>query len=275
MDDVPPRAAPVPEFGWVAVRLGLSGASVQRSADGRLYRKSISGERGRKHLIAERDRLLWLAQIGFPAARAVDWIEDGSTSTATLTTATLPGIPISAVSGSDARAAARSLAVVLRDLHAVPTASCPFDRTLSVTVPEAESAVADGVVDADDFDDGRGSASASQLLQQLITAAPRAVAAEPADLVVCHGDACLPNVLVDPETLRATGIVDVGRLGVADRHQDLALATRSLDDPELNPAFGPDCAEWFIDTYVAATGVEATRVDHERIAFYRLLDEFF
>lgn len=275
MDDVPPREAQLPGSGWVAVRLGLSGASVQRSTDGRRYRKCVSGVQARTDLIAERDRLLWLAEIGFPAARVIDWAEDGPAAMATLTTATVAGVPISAVSRSDARTAARSLAVVLRDLHAVPIASCPFDRTLSVTVPWAQSAVADGVVDADGFDDERGSLSPSQVLRQLIAAAPRAAAAETADLVVCHGDACLPNVLVDPETLRATGIVDVGRLGVADRHQDLALATRSLADPELNPAFGSSCAELFVETYVIATVLEPSRVDPERIAFYRLLDEFF
>ncbi|WP_353649677.1 APH(3') family aminoglycoside O-phosphotransferase [Nakamurella sp. A5-74] len=275
MDDLPPSEAPLPDFGWVAVRLGLSGASVLRSTDGRRYRKSVSGVQARTDLIAERDRLFWLARIGFPAARVIDWTENGSASTATLTTATVPGVPISSVSGSDAGIATRSLALLLRDLHAVPTASCPFDRTLSVTVPRAQSAVADGLVDVDDFDAERGGLPPSQVLQQLIKAAPRAATAESADLVVCHGDACLPNVLVDPETFRPTGIVDVGRLGVADRHKDLALATRSLADPELNPAFGPSCAELFVETYVIATGLEPARVDPERIAFYRLLDEFF
>jgi len=50
---------------------------------------------------------------------------------------------------------------------------------------------------------------------------PRTQALERADLAVCHGDFCLPNVVLDPETLVVTGILDVGRLGIADRHLDL------------------------------------------------------
>ena len=86
--------------------------------------------------------------------------------------------------------------------------------------------------------------------------------------MVCHGDACLPNFLADPETLEITGMIDVGRLGVADRHLDLALATRSIADTSLNPSYGPAAA----DALLAAYGRE---VDPWRLDFYRLLDEFF
>ena len=50
----------------------------------------------------------------------------------------------------------------------------------------------------------------------------------PADrLVICHGDACAPNTLIDDDG-RCCGHVDVGDLGVADRWADLAVATLSL-----------------------------------------------
>lgn len=47
------------------------------------------------------------------------------------------------------------------------------------------------------------------------------------DLVVCHGDACNPNFLLD-EAGHCVGYVDLGALGVADRWADLAAALLSL-----------------------------------------------
>lgn len=41
--------------------------------------------------------------------------------------------------------------------------------------------------------------------------------------MVCHGDLCLPNVLVDPATVQVTGLIDLDRLGRADPYVDIAL----------------------------------------------------
>ena len=46
-------------------------------------------------------------------------------------------------------------------------------------------------------------------------------------LVVCHGDACAPNTLID-DAGRCCGHVDLGDLGVADLWADLAVAEWSL-----------------------------------------------
>lgn len=55
---------------------------------------------------------------------------------------------------------------------------------------------------------------------------------EASDLVVCHGDACLPNFLLDPESdpesMECTGVIDVGRLGVADRYLNSSLTALSI-----------------------------------------------
>jgi kanamycin kinase len=52
--------------------------------------------------------------------------------------------------------------------------------------------------------------------------------APPVDrLVVCHGDACAPNTVIDAHG-GCCGHVDLGALAVADRWADLAIATLSL-----------------------------------------------
>jgi aminoglycoside 3'-phosphotransferase-2 len=61
-----------------------------------------------------------------------------------------------------------------------------------------------------------------------------------------------------------TGFIDCGRLGLADRHQDLALACWSV---EYNLG-----KEWVMPFFALYNGPV---IDEKKIAFYRLLDEFF
>jgi kanamycin kinase len=85
--------------------------------------------------------------------------------------------------------------------------------------------------------------------------------------VVTHGDYCMPNVLVDPETLRFTGVLDLSRLGLGDPYVDVALMTASLSG-ELNPQYGgPPAAREFALAYGADP-------DDERIPLYISLDNF-
>jgi len=63
------------------------------------------------------------------------------------------------------------------------------------------------------------------------------------DSVVCHGDACNPNFLVD-EAGRCVAYVDLGRLGVGDRWADLAPALLSL-----GWNFGEGWEPAFLDAY--------------------------
>lgn len=105
----------------------------------------------------------------------------------------------------------------LRQLHeSLPVADCPFtwsvtDRLATRTGP-------------DDFAD-------------LLRPVPDT------DLVVCHGDACSPNFLIDDRG-RVCGYVDLDALGVADRHADLAPALLSL-----GWNFGPGWEAAFLDGY--------------------------
>ena len=77
-------------------------------------------------------------------------------------------------------------------------------------------------------------------------------------LVVCHGDTCSPNTLID-ENGCWSGHVDLADLGVADRWADLAVATMAT---EWN--YGPGWERALLDAYGVGPDAERTR-------FYRLL----
>jgi kanamycin kinase len=77
-------------------------------------------------------------------------------------------------------------------------------------------------------------------------------------LVVCHGDACMPNTLLD-DAGRPLAHVDLAALGVADRWADIAVASMST---EWN--VGAGWADALIDAY----GIVP---DRERLEYYRRL----
>jgi kanamycin kinase len=123
-----------------------------------------------------------------------------------------------------------------------------------VTIPEALAAEID-------LDQERPGRSRDDLVAELMATRPSSE-----DLVVCHGDLSLPNVVFDPDTYAVAGLVDAGRLGVADRWVDLAIATRSMTS-RLNAQYGPGTMERFLARY----GIP---FDRAKCDFYRLMDEF-
>lgn len=168
------------------------------------------------------------------------------------------GTPVSHVSESQAGAALIATIQALAALHALPAADCPFDRTLAARFPMAEAQVEAGLVDEDDFDAERAGWTAPQAL-----AHARATAPTSEDLVLTHGDASLPNFIWSPG--HAVTLLDLGRFGLADRHQDLAIFLRSAkrNHPHI------DAPALLREHYPLA------EVDEQACEFYRLLDEFF
>lgn len=252
---------------WQEVRHGLSGADVWLlRGDPDLYLKTVSCSDPitARELADEADRARWLRAQGFPAADVIEC--DGVADRCWLLTRSVTGRPASASWAETERCRViDAFADVARALHALPVGSCPFDRSLAVTLPLSRSAVESNAVDLQRLDPERQGRTGHQLLASLDAAVPD----QKEDLVVCHGDLCLPNVLLDPVELTVTGVVDVGRLGTADRYLDLALATRSIASESLNPQFGHRYARRFLSRYGEPDP------DPARIDFYRLLDEIF
>jgi aminoglycoside phosphotransferase len=150
----------------------------------------------------------------------------------------------------------RALGHGLRRFHdACSVPHCPFDFRLDAALAHARQRVSAGRVEpARDFDPSFKHLSASQAISVLDSTRP-----DSEDLVVCHGDYCPPNILI--EDWVATGFIDLGELGVADRWCDLAVATRSMTNN-----FGPGYEDVFLAEYGAAP-------DQERMVYYRLLHD--
>ena len=159
------------------------------------------------------------------------------------------------------------LADALRMLWRVPVADCPVCCTLDEKLRRARVRVEAGQVDVDDaepetFGPG-GFESPAALLTWLETHRP------PEDVVLSHGDFCLPNVFV--ENGRVSGLIDLGRAGAADRWQDIALCLRSLRD-NARGRFGTAWPGFDEEILLRALGMAP---DREKIRYYVLLDELF
>jgi kanamycin kinase len=134
--------------------------------------------------------------------------------------------------------AARAIGHGLRLLHdALPVDGCPYDWSVEARIRDAERQ--------------------GQTVPVGLRRPP------PVDrLVVAHADACVPNTLLEDDG-RFLAHVDLGRLGVADRWADLAVATYSLAWNYLPPE-GVDLEHELLDAY-------GTARDDERIHYYRAL----
>lgn len=183
-------------------------------------------------LSVEAERMVWLGGR-FPAPRVA-----GAGADAEGEWLAMPALAgVTAVDPghlADPAAAVTAIATGLRRLHdAVDPADCPYSWSVERRIALRRR---DGVAVPASLEDP-----------------------PPIDrLVVCHGDPCAPNTLVDDEG-RFLAIVDVGRVGTADRWADLAVASMSL---EWNYGAGWE------PSFFAAYGVEP---DARRIEYYRRL----
>lgn len=137
---------------------------------------------------------------------------------------------------------------------------------LSRMFGRAVDVVSRNAVNPDFLPDEDKSTPQLDLLARVERELPVRLDQERTDMVVCHGDPCMPNFMVDPKTLQCTGLIDLGRLGTADRYADLALM---IANAEENWA-APDEAERAFAVLFNVLGIEAP--DRERLAFYLRLD---
>ncbi|WP_424923792.1 APH(3'') family aminoglycoside O-phosphotransferase [Amycolatopsis granulosa] len=241
---------------------GESGAAVFRSADGSRYAKHVPPADA-PGLRSEHDRIAWLAGHGVPVPRVLDW-HSGKTG-ACLVTSAVRGVPADRLTAEDLTRAWPGIADAVRHLHEVPVASCPFSRDLDTMVAVARDVVARNTVNPEFLPVEQQSTPTAELLARLVPQIERRRAEEVADTVICHGDLCLPNIVIDPDTGEVSGFIDLGRLGRADRHADLALLLANAREtwPDEERARAADAE--FAERYGIAP-------DPGRLRFYLHLD---
>ena len=233
---------------WVNAVGGLTFAAGEGA--GRCFIKWAPAGSG-LDLSGEADRMTWAGRyhpVPRPLAQGQD--DEG----AWLATAALPGeSAVSAHWTAEPATAVTAIGAGLRALHeALPVARCPFSWSAGQRLADAREQAAAGRLDRAAWHACHQSLTVTEALE-------RAAAIPPPDrLVVCHGDACAPNTLLNRDG-GWSGHVDLGLLGVGDRWADLAVATWSA---EWN--YGPGWDRLLLDAY-------GTRPDRERTRYYRLL----
>lgn len=239
----------LPGSGWDKVASGESDADVYRRDA--VFAK-VCAANGISDLAEERDRVQWLEGTAIPGAGVLDWLE--SEAGAILLTTAVSGVPGSDLPPSPALMA--SLASALRAFHDLPIETCPFERSLEDVLGRVEDVVRRGAVNPEFLSHEWRMVPPSELLVHLHASVPTV-----RDLVVCHGDATLANLLFDPQTCAFTGAIDVGHLGVADRYSDLALTTAQV----VSHGWASGAAS-LLELYGLG------HASDERLSFYLLLD---
>lgn len=153
------------------------------------------------------------------------------------------------------------LADCLKRMWAVDITDCPVRWDLRRKLPIARAAAESGAVDVEDvepetFGEG-GFRDPLHLADWLSSHQP------PEDPVLSHGDFCPENIFLENGQL--SGLIDLGRTGIADRWQDIALCHRSLRHNFAGSGFDADLLFERLDI----------EPDREKLRYYTLLDELF
>lgn len=132
-------------------------------------------------------------------------------------------------------------------------------------MPLARTTVAQGQVQPEFLPVELQRVPPATILRRLEDDLPQRRSQERDGLVVCHGDLCLPNLLIDPETLEVSGLIDLGRLGTADPYADIALLLANARETWLDEPTACRADRRFAEHY----GID---LDAARQRFYLLLD---
>lgn len=152
----------------------------------------------------------------------------------------------------------------LKQLWSIDIKNCPCNNTLDFKLAAARFNVENGLVDIDNTEPEtfceNGFQSPEELLKWLEENKPEE------ELTLTHGDFSLQNIFAENDKI--SGFIDLGKAGIADKWQDIAICYRSLKhifSSKQNDKFHPDML-------FEKLGIEK---DEEKLKYYILLDELF
>ena len=154
-------------------------------------------------------------------------------------------------------ATVKLLAKGLGKLAEVDTDRCPFDNRLEKKLEKAAENVRLNRVDMINWEETTKFSNPESLLNYLYRNKP-----SENEVIFTHGDYCLSNIMGEQDEI--TGFIDLGRTGIADIWQDIALCMRSM-----YRNFGTRKYEKLLLEYLGR------QEDKEKLEYYILLDEMF
>lgn len=152
----------------------------------------------------------------------------------------------------------------LKQLWSIDIKNCPCNNTLDFKLAAARFNVENGLVDIDNTEPEtfceNGFQSPEELLKWLEENKPKE------ELTLTHGDFSLQNIFAENDKI--SGFIDLGKAGIADKWQDIAICYRSLKhifSSKRNDKFHSDML-------FEKLGIEK---NEEKLKYYILLDELF
>lgn len=247
----------------VRVTSGMSGADVYFLPELSAYLK-IAPHNSFSDLRNEKNVLEWLR--GRSTVPSVLAYEENADSDILLTSA-VEGTVLSDQLASNVSTVDSQLALAaeaarhLRRLHDIPVDDCALDQRLDVKFARAQKNIEYKLLS--DTDEGFAAEHDGRMPIDVYRALLASQPQDP-DLVFTHGDACMPNMIIDGGSF--AGFIDLDGAGVADRYTDIAVFFRSFAYNCRTPV---DLSETFCTAY----GID--RLDSDKIRFYALLDDLF
>ncbi len=206
----------------------------------------------------EKDLLLWL-QGQLPVPEVLHYEEHDGTKF--LLMSAVSGIPAHEdhLQQPDPERLARIYAEAVQLLRSVPVSDCPFPYGLDQRLQELDVLLARQLsdVERENWEADNPFADAQTLIAYLHTHRP------PEEWGFTHGDLGGDNVFV--RAGRVSGFIDVGRSGIADPWNDIALCVRSLQHTFCG------CRKP-LDLFFNLLEIEP---DWDKISYYIWLDELF